>query len=169
MWLRKTIGVSTCEWDDRERKTYFIEGHHTPLVKIGSSKNPAGRLRDMLVASPVTLSVVAYLPGPCRERELHHTFRPQRSHGEWFKVNQDLANLMARSLRIAMSDEMPPKHYGEIAASIPRFDGQHLYRVVEQVKIPHNWIRIARLESGRMTGFGECFDQSWPASIRGLL
>jgi len=67
----------------RGRKTYFIQGKLTRLIKIGMAINPEARLRALQAMSPDKLILLHVVDG-YRERELHYRFDIQRSHGEWF-------------------------------------------------------------------------------------
>lgn len=60
-------------------------------VKIGYSWKPEDRLAFCQPFSPVTLVIVATMPGgPELERRLHLKFKAQHSHGEWFHPSAEL-------------------------------------------------------------------------------
>lgn len=64
---------------------YLVGSPLVTPVKIGTSRNPAQRLADLQVGSPVPLSLLWKTPGTRElERMLHDYFVHYRSHGEWF-------------------------------------------------------------------------------------
>lgn len=83
----------------RERlgQIYFVEAVGTDRVKIGFAMHAAKRLASVAVICPVPLRLRALIDGPpAKERELHARFRAAWSHGEWFKITPELADLMAQ-------------------------------------------------------------------------
>lgn len=67
--------------------TYFIAKGWPGPIKIGKSKNPAKRLRQLQTASPERLHLVAYIEGDV-EKELHRRFHGDRIRGEWFEPEE---------------------------------------------------------------------------------
>lgn len=66
-------------------QVYVIEDEATRLIKIGISKHPRHRLRDLARDTKHSLRLMFVLPGDDRlERELHQQFAVYRVHGEWF-------------------------------------------------------------------------------------
>ena len=76
---------------------YFIKafgGQAMLRIKIGSSKNPEARLRDLQVGSPVKLVLIGTVR--CKsndhakriERFAHNIFYKQRRRGEWFHLSE---------------------------------------------------------------------------------
>lgn len=71
------------------RCVYFIEaGEH---LKIGVAKNPHKRIRDLQVANPEPLRLVAVMSpsehdAVTMERHIHFVLSQYRVGGEWFKV-----------------------------------------------------------------------------------
>lgn len=64
---------------------YFIRAADGP-VKIGHAYNIAKRMRDLQIASPGRLSVLAYFVAPAlMERRLHKALADRRIGGEWFE------------------------------------------------------------------------------------
>lgn len=67
------------------------------VVKIGSTDNLPVRLTMLSCGSPVPLEVYGTIPCPDRESmrktevEIHRNLKAQRSHGEWFRVTEDMA------------------------------------------------------------------------------
>src|SRR4051794_40462184 len=70
---------------------YFIQAE-TGLIKIGfTDGNPAKRLAQLQVGSPVSLKLLKTTPGSAYdEAALHWRFREGRSHGEWFQPTPQL-------------------------------------------------------------------------------
>ncbi|MYL97038.1 hypothetical protein GR702_04530 [Novosphingobium sp. FGD1] len=67
-----------------EGRVYFI-GSRTGPIKIGYSKNPASRLRELRIGSHVELNVLASRPGTLADEwALHERFSHLRLRGEWF-------------------------------------------------------------------------------------
>lgn len=63
----------------------FQAGPLTGPIKLGWSSDPARRLRDLSVAQPNELHLVALLPGDkSLERRLHDRLSDFRLSGEWF-------------------------------------------------------------------------------------
>lgn len=81
---------------EANRKVYFIQPLGGGLVKIGSSRNPEGRLQRMQTGSPVLLRLVGLMPGGTpAELELHERFAEHRVRGEWFRPAPELLELIA--------------------------------------------------------------------------
>lgn len=71
-------------------RVYFIQAA-TGQIKIGIAANPAARLRDLQVGSPVALSLLCECEGGRpQEREYHRRFAAHRLHGEWFAPHQEI-------------------------------------------------------------------------------
>lgn len=66
---------------------YFIQSEKTGMIKIGRSKNPEKRLKQLQTGSPNKLKLIAVFKdkGP-EERGLHERLRcfKVRQNGEWF-------------------------------------------------------------------------------------
>ncbi len=75
-------------------RVYAIEGAGTGLIKLGRAIDPAKRLRELQVGSPVQLRLLASAPETLRRTEsaLHRTFASSRSHGEWFRLTDEDAS-----------------------------------------------------------------------------
>lgn len=64
---------------------YVIGVAGSPVVKIGRSAKPAGRLGDIQRMSPVRLEIRWQVEGGAElEGALHRRFKELRTHGEWF-------------------------------------------------------------------------------------
>lgn len=87
--LQRKVDALLRPWsarDDPDGWVYAVEGTDR-LVKIGWSKNPAQRIRNLQTAhgSPLRLIGVGR-GGKEREAELHERFGYARQHGEWFRL-----------------------------------------------------------------------------------
>lgn len=68
---------------------YFITNDRA--IKIGWSGSPTVRKRDLQVASPGRLRIIATFPGtPDDEKDVHRAFAHLRMRGEWFRPEPDL-------------------------------------------------------------------------------
>ena len=76
---------------------YVIGAARTRLIKIGQTTDIRARLATLSTGSPVELSVLWTAPGDQKlEADLHHHFRRQRRHGEWFDLGYaDPAEMVA--------------------------------------------------------------------------
>lgn len=72
---------------------YFIKAEGLNRVKIGISKNPEERLKQLQIGSPFKLSLIATTPGNIElERSLHNKFSHIICDGEWFHLTMELEN-----------------------------------------------------------------------------
>lgn len=72
---------------------YFIRQSH--WVKIGYSKDPHARMRDLQVASPTRLHLLMTEPGTQEtERRYHDRFSRLRGSGEWFMYLGELREML---------------------------------------------------------------------------
>lgn len=64
---------------------YFIRDDAAGRIKIGTSMNPLGRLRELQTGSGARLRLMSISPGGREaERSYHSTFAERRLIGEWF-------------------------------------------------------------------------------------
>lgn len=75
---------------------YFIRPvNMSGPIKIGTSKEPDGRVNAVGLWSPIKLELVASAPGSFSEETyLHRLFAKHRMHGEWFLWSPDLQELI---------------------------------------------------------------------------
>ena len=79
---------------------YFIQGHPSKRVKIGSTSDPQNRLRTMQTGSPEKLRLIGTIPcansteARSREGELHTMFKRVGIHGEWFDFDDELIDYL---------------------------------------------------------------------------
>jgi hypothetical protein len=88
--------------------TYFIADKTRQLVKIGKSKTPYSRLRNLQTANGGNLTIELLLPVDCgnlevlsgcklgdwREKQLHKRFKDSHLRGEWFRLSPDIQNFI---------------------------------------------------------------------------
>lgn len=96
----KTPGALATTDRPRTGCTYVIEAVGAQLYKIGRTGGDAhARLQRLRTTSPVALELVLVLDHPLWEDVLHHHYREQRRHGEWFALTvPDLAAIAAWSV-----------------------------------------------------------------------
>jgi len=76
---------------------YFAGPAERSIIKIGFTKWPRCRIRDLASWSPVPLELFAVAPGNLKtERKLHWHFVGCHSHREWFRATPELLDLIAR-------------------------------------------------------------------------
>lgn len=66
------------------------------LVKIGYSKHPMWRKKELESITGRSVSLLAYVPGDlATESTLHEMFKQYRAHGEWFVPKRKMHRLLA--------------------------------------------------------------------------
>jgi hypothetical protein len=82
----------------RDEGVYLVRALH--WIKIGVAKNVQKRLRDLQIACPMKLQLLAVVPG-CREVEksLHQRFETLHEHGEWFRAEEPLLSFVTEMVR----------------------------------------------------------------------
>jgi hypothetical protein len=78
---------------------YFIRAiqgpRHSARVKIGWTRDPRKRLKDLQTGSPVELYLIGAIPGGREdERAMHERFALSRMHGEWFALTGEMHELV---------------------------------------------------------------------------
>lgn len=71
----------------KDKYLYFIQSHKTGMIKIGVSKHPEKRLKQLQTGCADKLRIIAVFEGlGWRERALHDRLKRWRirSNGEWF-------------------------------------------------------------------------------------
>lgn len=101
------------EREDMGPFVYFIR--HGDCIKVGTSINPAARLRQLSRVDDKTLrplalgtpELVACIPGSVRhEREWHRRFASKRIVGEWFVIDDELISAVSEAWGVQLSIEM---------------------------------------------------------------
>lgn len=87
----------------RRGYVYCIRDDEADAVKIGFSKNPISRLRQLQTANSRRLRLLCVFDTTqAFERSLHRSFAGRRLHGEWFR---DEDRRVSRLLRMAAGGE----------------------------------------------------------------
>lgn len=84
-------------WRSRAKSeyVYFIQAEAAGLVKVGYSDRPEERVKAIQGMSPIPLRLLGWMPGTRQdERDLHMRFAHLHSHGEWFRVDDELSALI---------------------------------------------------------------------------
>ena len=108
------------------RAIYFIVNRRASAVKIGVADDPVARLATLQIGCPDRLELFAQMPGDVAyERALHNAFAEYRTHGEWFRLDGDLAQFV-RSLP---TFQPTPEHFSRrvSAARLARSCERELY------------------------------------------
>ncbi len=91
------------------RRVYLIGSPLARPVKIGVSDDPAARLADLQVGSPVPLLILWQTPGGQRlESALHAYFAPYRLHGEWFDFDEENPVALVATAAVLMGYRAQP-------------------------------------------------------------
>lgn len=79
------------------RQVYFIEAVDVGLVKIGCANDARARLRELQVGSPCKLELKGVYhvdDAHGLEAGYHNRYAHLHSHGEWFRIDDDLRRLI---------------------------------------------------------------------------
>ena len=69
---------------------YFIADLEKDVVKIGTSKSPKSRLKQLQTSNSNRLALLGYIEGNVsEERYLHKYFSKYRLSGKWFSLDKD--------------------------------------------------------------------------------
>jgi hypothetical protein len=75
---------------------YFAQRGENGPIKIGMSKHPVSRVKDLGAANAEGLRLLGVVPGGRRQEvELHTLFSGARLNGEWFRPVLDLKDYIA--------------------------------------------------------------------------
>lgn len=76
---------------------YFIGDTSANKVKIGYSKNPYGRLKQISTTYPGKLTLLKCIPGSVKDERLYHKlFCHSRICREWFTLTADISHFINR-------------------------------------------------------------------------
>lgn len=93
-----------------KRWVYLIGSPASRLVKIGVSSNPAERLADLQVGSPIPLMILWRTQGgQGLESALHRYFRNYRVHGEWFDFGEESATALVATAAVLLGYRTQPE------------------------------------------------------------
>jgi hypothetical protein len=72
------------------RRTYFVQGELTQLIKIGRTNGTGEqRLKELQASSPDKLVLLKVVNRDI-EKQTHIAFKAPRAHGEWFRPSPEL-------------------------------------------------------------------------------
>lgn len=84
---------------------YFIQCTATRRVKIGVSRHPEKRLRDLQVGAPADLVLLGTIPGStAEEADLHRRLAKSAVRGEWFDLTDDMERVLGQYGIVARTD-----------------------------------------------------------------
>ena len=87
----------------KSNRIYFVQAPNG-LFKIGKSKDPKRRLKELQVGSPVILKLIRTIKGGIfLENILHIYFKHLRKHGEWFKPDHELKSFLNKKRDISIA------------------------------------------------------------------
>lgn len=70
---------------------YFVQGEFGGGIKIGFSKTPESRLKQLQTSYPDTLKILVLVPGNNKDEKTYHKkFEHIKLNGEWFKPDKEL-------------------------------------------------------------------------------
>lgn len=78
---------------------YFAQIGRDGPIKIGDSRDPARRLRELQTNVPWSLHLLLVIPHKSAN-EVYHHFSSARMKGEWFYPTRDLLNFIAEQHRL---------------------------------------------------------------------
>lgn len=90
LYQHRPVGEARRVLMTKEPKVYFIGSDDGP-VKIGMSREPEARCREMNVGAPTDYRVLATTPGSVElERAYHERFGFAHLRGEWFERRPEI-------------------------------------------------------------------------------
>jgi len=95
MQLFRTIRELCEEEAKKKRNTggnvYFLQSRETGLIKIGFSKQPKSRTKNLMVSHHEEIEPIGFIPGSQRtESSIHKAFSKTHKRGEWFYPSIEL-------------------------------------------------------------------------------
>lgn len=125
------------EQESGDREVYFIRRSRDDFIKIGVSMHPEKRMRAIMMAAGVPMTMLGAVRGGFgMERGLHHEFRHLRAVGEWFRPEDDLLRRVYeltgwrprytdRLWKAGRYDGLEHTGPAPLPRGKPRADGQH--------------------------------------------
>lgn len=98
MWLEKEAvaagnGLDKSDWQVAHRPqdfTYFARATQTGRIKIGRSRNPKRRMRDLLFTQYERIELLVAIPDGGLEWHYLQAYAPHQIEGEWFAPHPDI-------------------------------------------------------------------------------
>lgn len=79
---------------------YFITNEEEGLVKIGFSKNPLGRLKQIETANGGKLKLAKVIKGTRQEEvKYHKVFSRYKVRREWFRLSEEIKYFLEREVK----------------------------------------------------------------------
>ncbi len=70
---------------------YFLQAEDVGLIKIGTTRHVIKRIAGLQTSCPTRLNLIGLIDGNSDlESQIHHEFRSERRHGEWFYPSERL-------------------------------------------------------------------------------
>ena len=96
------LGVLRELWNEEAREkrnhggnVYFLQSKETGLIKVGFSKQPKTRTKNIMVAHHDDAEVIGFIPGSSKtERSIHKSFSKDHKRGEWFFPSPELVGFI---------------------------------------------------------------------------
>lgn len=89
---------------------YFLATADKRRVKIGHSRTPTKRIRNLQIGSSVKLTLLGKLTGSqAIERALHEKFEHHHIHGEWYRLEPEITDFIERNCRPERHTSAPDK------------------------------------------------------------
>jgi hypothetical protein len=88
---------------EKKRKdiVYFIQSINGGNIKIGVSRNPIERLRELQPSCPDQLVILTMVKGgPEKESEFHERFVEHNVHHEWFRPAKEIVDYIIKDLEM---------------------------------------------------------------------
>lgn len=119
-----SLDVNTQRTDDGSvtkalpRLVYFM--YSAGRIKIGYTADIYRRVSDLTNMGGSSVELIGVLPGDKDfERTLHRLFKADRTHGEWFKISDEIRRFLAcidDSCRLTM----PPETLAKVGSCVER-------------------------------------------------
>ncbi len=109
---------------------YFIQESGSGCIKIGSSKDPVGRLKSIQSHNPNSLKLLKVIDGGIKEEKILHRlfFRERiRSAGEWFVPSEELKkfiNLKEKNIIYSISCAEKRWRWDKKVEFVLKFEGE---------------------------------------------
>lgn len=149
---------------------YFFMGQETKLLKIGVSHSRTfdNRLKQCQAHSPDILKCVAVRMDWSyhEERVIHKKFRHLRSHGEWYKLDEEfsdfLVNIDSQNLIVDKEIKTYPEMYPDEEAIInPDPNKVEVYRITYKKRCPECQITFTTKYKYKIYCSQKCNFKSW--------
>ena len=93
---------------------YFIAARELGMVKIGFSRDPVARLKQMQTGNSALLTIETVINGNMREeRAIHRLFLRHRIRGEWFALVSEIDDFIKDPRFSFVADHGQPKNRSE--------------------------------------------------------